>query len=184
MKKNKKNRNKEENTFSDTPPLSRRSFLKFGLGALATAAVLEFGIMGFIYLKSRSEETDMEGIVTVGHLDKFLPGSITEFEQDGFFVLCTEDCELLAISSRCPHLGCSVIWEEEKERFICPCHASSFDLYGNFENRPVPRSLDIYEIKIEDSKVLIDKSRVIMREKFEAKQLTPVHTISAEVSNE
>jgi cytochrome b6-f complex iron-sulfur subunit len=184
MKKSRRKQKVPEDNNQEAPQLSRRNFLKFGLGALASAAVIESGIMSFMYLKSRADETRVDGIITAGNLEKFIPGSITEFEKEGFFVLCTEECELLAISSRCPHLGCSVIWEPEDERFICPCHASSFDLYGNFESRPVPRPLDIYEITIEDSKVLVDKSRVIVREKFETKQLTPLQTSAAEVHDE
>lgn len=184
MKKSRRKPIKQENSSTEIPNLSRRNFLKFGLGALASAAVIESGIMSFLYLKSRADETKVDGVVTAGNLDKFLPGSITEFEKEGFFVLCTEDCELLAISSRCPHLGCSVIWQPDDKRFVCPCHASSFDLYGNYESRPVPRPLDIFEITIEDSKVLVNKSRVIVREKFDTKQLTPLQTSSAEVQNE
>jgi len=33
----------------------------------------------------------------------------------------------VAITSRCSHLGCSVLWVEASERFICPCHGSEFD---------------------------------------------------------
>ena len=171
MKKRRKFK-KNKRTNVDTPHLSRRNFLKLGLGTLAGVAALESGLMGFLFLKSRADETEVEGVVTCGRQESFIPGSITEFEQDGFYVLCTEDQELLAISARCPHLGCSVIWQPEEEQFICPCHASSFDQYGNFENRPVPRPLDIFEITIEDSKVLVNKSRVIMRDKFDAAQLT------------
>jgi cytochrome b6-f complex iron-sulfur subunit len=170
----------EDNTL-EIPRLSRRNFLKIGLGTLVGVAALESGLMGFMFLKSRSDETKGEGVVTCGRQESFKPGSITEFEQDGFYVLCTEDHELLAISSRCPHLGCSVNWQPEEKRFICPCHASSFDLYGDYESRPVPRPLDLFEITIEDSKVLVNKSRVIIRDKFEAAQLTVLET---EVGNE
>jgi cytochrome b6-f complex iron-sulfur subunit len=184
MKKSRKIQKEQGNTTSETPRLSRRNFLKMGLGTLATLAALESGVMGFMFLKSRADETEVEGIVTAGQLENFLPGSITAFEQSGFFVVCTEERELLAISSRCPHLGCSVNWQSEKNQFICPCHASSFDKFGNFESPPVPRPLDIYEITIEDSKVLVNKSRVIMREKFEITQLTKLQTSIAEVHNE
>lgn len=156
----------------EQPQLTRRNFLKAGLGTLATVAALEFGGIGMKYLKSRSEETEVGGIVTAGEIDRFPPGSVTEFEGAGFFLISTEDGDLLAVNSRCPHLGCSVSWQKEKNQFICPCHASSFDKYGNYESPPVPRPLDIYNVIIEDSTVLVDTSQVIKREKFEASQLT------------
>ena len=184
MKKRRRIQEAQEDNKGEIPRISRRNFLKLGLGTLAGVAALESGLMGFLFLKSRANETEVEGVVTCGRQESFVPGSITEFVEDGFYVLCTDDQELLAISARCPHLGCSVIWQPEEKRFICPCHASSFDLYGNFENRPVPRPLDIFEITIEDSKVLVNKSRVTMRDKFEATQLTTLEINDIEVGNE
>ena len=32
--------------------------------------------------------------------------------------------DFLALSSTCPHLGCSVHWEGHNNRFFCPCHNS------------------------------------------------------------
>lgn len=184
MKKNILSLTTQDQPLPEASNLSRRNFLKLGLGALVSAAALESGMMGFMFLKSRANETEVEGVVNAGSQESFLPGSITEFKQAGFFILCTEDQQLLAISSRCPHLGCSVIWQPEENRFICPCHASSFDKFGDFQSRPVPRPLDIFEITIEDSKVLVNKSRVIMREKFETAQLTAIQPNVVEVKNE
>lgn len=165
------------------PSLSRRNFLKAGLGTLATVAALEFGAIGIKYLKSRAEETQVGGLVTAGKLENFPPGSVTSFEQAGFYLVRTAEGDLLAVNARCPHLGCSVSWQPQKEQFICPCHASSFDQYGNYESPPVPRPLDIYAVVIEEDIVLVDTSQVIKREKFEASQLTSPRTV-AEVSHD
>jgi Rieske Fe-S protein len=35
-----------------------------------------------------------------------------------------------AYSSRCPHLGCKVHWEDASQQFICPCHGGAFDSNG------------------------------------------------------
>ncbi len=35
-----------------------------------------------------------------------------------------------AYSSTCPHLGCKVHWEADKNRFLCPCHNGVFDADG------------------------------------------------------
>lgn len=174
----------EETSSTEPTHLSRRNFLKYGLGTLAGVAVLESGIIGWMFIQSRAKENESVGIVKAGNLEDFQPGSITSFEKEGFYLLCTEDRELLAISSRCPHLGCSVSWQPETKRFICPCHASSFDQFGNFESPPVPRPLDIYEISFEDSNVLVNKTRIITREKFESTQLTTLETRKVEEINE
>ena len=35
-----------------------------------------------------------------------------------------------AFDTRCPHLGCNVHWEADKNRFLCPCHNGIFDAAG------------------------------------------------------
>ncbi|MCB9889767.1 MAG: Rieske (2Fe-2S) protein [Planctomycetes bacterium] len=36
----------------------------------------------------------------------------------------------IALSSTCPHLGCQVHWEPQKNRFFCPCHNGVFTPEG------------------------------------------------------
>lgn len=36
----------------------------------------------------------------------------------------------VALSNVCPHLGCHVHWEEQNNRFFCPCHNGVFDPLG------------------------------------------------------
>lgn len=45
------------------------------------------------------------------------------------------DC-FVALSSVCPHLGCSVHWEGHKDRFFCPCHNGTFDSTGRATGGP------------------------------------------------
>jgi len=81
------------------------------------------------------------------------------------------DGGFLAVYRRCTHLGCNVNWEAEQNRFFCPCHASSFDLHGEVKNPPAPRALDTFAIRIEDSRVLVDTSRLQNRDGFAPEQL-------------
>ena len=60
---------------------------------------------------------------------------------------------------------------EDKERFYCPCHASSFDKHGDFIDQPVPRALDVFTIAIEDDQLQIDTSHPIQRECFSMDEL-------------
>ncbi len=34
------------------------------------------------------------------------------------------------VYNKCPHMGCSLIFNEVNKTWDCPCHASSFDIYG------------------------------------------------------
>ena len=80
--------------------------------------------------------------------------------------------DFLAVHRRCPHLGCNVIWEPETHQFVCPCHASSFDNYGDYENTPVPRPFDAIELQIQDTSVYVNTARITVREGFDPSQMT------------
>jgi menaquinol-cytochrome c reductase iron-sulfur subunit len=51
-------------------------------------------------------------------------------------------------SSICPHLGCPVNFNAEKNEFLCPCHGGIFDASGNKVSGPPPRSLDPLEFEV------------------------------------
>jgi len=61
----------------------------------------------------------------------------------------------VAITSRCSHLGCSVLWVEASERFICPCHGSVFDAEGVRVSGPAPRPLDRFYTRLFDGQVQV-----------------------------
>lgn len=176
---------KTDNKNSEKNELSRRSFMKVVLGFLGTVAAIEIGGISLSYLKSRSDENQTGGLVLAGAIENFIPGSVTAFEKDGFYLVRDEQGDFLAVHRRCPHLGCNVIWEPEKNQFVCPCHASSFDSYGNFESTPVPRPLDTVEVQIEDTSVYVNTARISVREGFDPSQLTsPQGSKVKEVSGE
>lgn len=55
-----------------------------------------------------------------------------------------------ALNVLCPHAGCFVNLTQDRSRFVCPCHNSSFDLSGvvNDPSSPSPRSLDTLEVEV------------------------------------
>jgi cytochrome b6-f complex iron-sulfur subunit len=151
--------------------LTRRDFMTVLLTALGITAALEIGGASLLFLRSRSLEGKFGDVVTAGEVEKFPNNSVTEFEDANFFLVRADDGGFLAVYRRCPHLGCTVQWQSEEERFLCPCHASNFDQFGNFLSQPVPRALDRFEIQIKDNLVLVDTTRMIQREVFSAEQL-------------
>ena len=52
-----------------------------------------------------------------------------------------QDGSLVALSAVCPHLGCIVQWEKERQDFLCPCHAGYFTPDGEVISGPPPRAL-------------------------------------------
>jgi Rieske Fe-S protein len=58
--------------------------------------------------------------------------------------------KVLALSVVCPHAGCFVDYEEDKQEFLCPCHNSLFKKDGGLkdEQSPSPRPLDTLEVEV------------------------------------
>ncbi len=151
--------------------LSRRDFLKMGMGALSTLALLEVGGISLMFMQPRSLEGEFGGMVTAGTIDSFVNGSVTEFPNGRFFLIRAHDGGFLAVYRRCTHLGCTVNWEPDQNRFFCPCHASSFDLHGNVENPPAPRALDTFSVQFDNGQIIVDTSQVSPRDTFSPEQL-------------
>jgi menaquinol-cytochrome c reductase iron-sulfur subunit len=62
---------------------------------------------------------------------------------------------VIAISSRCVHVGCPVRWVAASESFICPCHGGVYDFVGRRIGGPPPRPLDRFYTLIRRGQVLI-----------------------------
>lgn len=155
----------------DRSQLSRRNFLKMGIGALSALALLEVGGASLLFMKPRSLEGEFGGLVKAGPVESFPFGSVVEFPDGRFFLVRSSEGGFLAVYRRCTHLGCSVNWEPDQNRFFCPCHASNFDLHGDVENPPAPRALDTFPVQIMDGQVIVDTGRTQSREAFAQEQL-------------
>jgi Rieske Fe-S protein len=94
------------------------------------------------------------------------------FRNGQFYLVRFDNGGFLAISLKCSHLGCSVIWDESQQTFRCPCHASAFDKQGLVINPPAPRPLDTYPVIIEGGMVKVDTSKPMRRKSFDPSQIT------------
>jgi Rieske Fe-S protein len=145
----------------------RRTFIK--TAALAGAACLMSGVPLVAYLIAPALEKGAGRWVDLGPLGQLKQGDVGmltyEFmvkdgwlvmPQRGFVWATLEDGNQLQVfSSTCTHLGCNVIWREEDNAFICPCHTGRFDRNGNNVSGPPTRPLDRLEHKLEDGKLLV-----------------------------
>ncbi len=151
--------------------LTRRNFLKMGIGALGAVALLEITGVSLLYMQPRSSEGAFGGVVEAGTVDSFPLGSVTEFPDGRFYLIRAENDGFLAVYHRCTHLGCTVNWQANENRFFCPCHASEFDIHGDVQNPPAPRPLDTFAVTIEEGIVYVDTSGPQKRDEFAAEQL-------------
>ncbi|MCX6616572.1 MAG: ubiquinol-cytochrome c reductase iron-sulfur subunit [Acidobacteria bacterium] len=152
---------------------SRRALLLgwiYGLGALMGLA---FAVPAAIYLcfPPRSRKTpDWVQAGDLTQLDLGQPQQLTfrRTGTDGWKIAAekatawcvkTSDRDVIAFSPWCTHLGCAYHWDEQKKQFLCPCHGSVFGIDGKVLAGPAPRSLDRYEVKLENNAVWLGPVR-------------------------
>jgi len=153
---------------------SRRSFMTklwLLIGGVALAEVVTIAV-DFLRPHPRGDRTKDAGIFTAGPMDGFQIGTVTAFPAGKFYLARLDDGGFLALSRFCTHLGCTVPWNPEDKRFVCPCHASAFAITGDVSSPPAPRALDYYPVRIENGIVKVDLSKPLRRRSFETEQVT------------
>lgn len=158
----------EETANTEDKP-TRRSFLNklwIMLGFIALAEFIAVAVAFLRPVKSRPSEDVGASIIVGGPVDKFARHSVTAFVRGRFYLVRLEDGGFLALSSKCTHLGCSLPWVEKENRFVCPCHASAFDMTGTVISAPAFRALDIFRVFIENNVVKVDTAVRTKRSAF------------------
>jgi cytochrome b6-f complex iron-sulfur subunit len=142
-----------KNAHADEPKLGRRKLLlKFSwaglslIAATASAAVIRFFWPRVSNRPARS--------VQVGLPDDFQPGQVVYHRGQKFFVI-RDETGFFALSARCTHLGCMVVWNRDHRVFLCPCHGGKYDAEGHNVEGPPPRPLDALGIRLDDDGFLV-----------------------------
>jgi Rieske Fe-S protein len=134
------------------PDLSRRDFIKLiRNGFLWLCAALGLGgLFRFLdYEANPAPKTDFD----LGSATNYPPGSRTLLANVPAMLMHTEH-GFSAISLTCTHLGCTV--EQNTGGFICPCHGSHFDDYGNLLHGPAAKSLVSLKVEVlEDDRLIL-----------------------------
>ncbi len=146
----------------------RRSFLGMllGIGAVSVGALLSVPLVRFALhpVLARTTETawsDLGAIDELSSITSPVKRVITIEQRDGWrktiskksvYVTRGADGQLRALSSVCPHLGCSIPWDEKKGQFVCPCHVGAFAADGALISGPPPRAMDEFETTVEDGR--------------------------------
>ena len=156
------------------PSEPRRNFLLLLWVGLGLAALVEMIWLVVAFLRpggrrrtAKASHTNIEA----GPVAAFAPGSVTAFPRGRFYLVRLEDGGFLALSRRCPHLGCTLPWIEAENRFVCPCHASAFDIRGDLLRSPAPRAMAVHPVHIENEIVSVDAGQVRERDRFETTQV-------------
>ena len=173
-KKELEEKNKSTTKQSSLPPESRRTFLKKVWTGLGVLAGFEFTavIFGFLFSGKGNKNVYIpKQMIEAGPVNSFQPNTVTVFRGGRFYLTRLEDGGFIANSLRCTHLGCSIEWDKEKKRFICPCHSSAFEMNGNVQNPPAPKALDYYPVIIENGMIKVDVGTRLQRERYSKDQI-------------
>jgi Rieske Fe-S protein len=69
-------------------------------------------------------------------------GDIVSVEGEKVAGYRDEDGNLVAVSTRCTHLGCQVNWNAAERSWDCPCHGSRFGPGGDVLHGPAVHGLE------------------------------------------
>ncbi len=148
----------------------RRQFLKYwiggGLGAIA---------WGFLRpLASHSKEANLESpardrsnkpLFAKQLLSTSTPGLPILVqglpEKKTAYLVITQGPKLAAYAIRpvCTHQGCTVDWNAERQRFVCPCHGAQFDNQGRVLKGPAKKALALVTVVVKQDQVrLVDRA--------------------------
>jgi cytochrome b6-f complex iron-sulfur subunit len=136
----------------------RRSFLARIAALFGGLALLEAGWIATSFFGARrkaSAAPDKSVELIAGPIERFEPGSVTAFGEGHFYLARLEDGGFLALHRKCTHLGCTVPWSANEQRFSCPCHGSAFDIRGDVLSAPATRALDRFAVKIDNGVVKV-----------------------------
>ena len=79
-----------------------------------------------------------------------------EPETDPAIYFRLADGKPVALSARCTHAGCTVLWRAEQDAFVCPCHGGRFDSSGKNVSGPPPRPLDNLQATSQDGAIYVE----------------------------
>jgi cytochrome b6-f complex iron-sulfur subunit len=165
---------KQEKDKDANSAVSRRSFLSkagLGLGIVAVAECVWVVVSFLRPRKARVEGNDLRAVIEAGPAESFEPGTVTAFPRGDFYLARLDDGGFLALSCKCTHLGCAVPWVQVEDSFICPCHASTFDITGAVLSGPASRALDACRVFVENNIVKVDTRKLIRRTGFRENQV-------------
>lgn len=140
--------------------ITRRSFLETGWRIGAALLAVAAGWTSWELLRPL-KSAEATGPLNLGDLGKYQPNTATYVMAGRLYVVNTGK-NILALSQKCPHLGCRVPFNDKTGRFECPCHGSVFTLDGTRVQGPTPRGMDQYQLSVDKSgELVVDLSKKI-----------------------
>jgi menaquinol-cytochrome c reductase iron-sulfur subunit len=155
----------------DVIVITRRSFFgglmsigSAGMGAILAIPVLRYVLYPLYAKVAGTEWSDVGDASEFANSKNPVRKTITFAQRDGWREVVTAQSvyvshnasgELEVLSAICPHLGCSVSWQANHDKFVCPCHGGEFKADGQHIFGPPPRSMDSLPTQLKDGKLQV-----------------------------
>lgn len=142
--------------------MTRREFLTYAWGAAVGLLAVETGLVSYFFMYPRFKAGEFGGKFFLTEAE--VPPSDAApvgYTAGKFWLVSTEEGSPKAIYMVCTHLGCLYKWEPSNFRFECPCHGSKFSRDGFYIEGPAPRSLDHFELTVENGQVVVDTGKKV-----------------------
>jgi menaquinol-cytochrome c reductase iron-sulfur subunit len=138
------------------------------LGAGA-AGLVTVPVLGTVLTPLLRKKEGDGGLIEAGKIDDLQEGVPRRVElistvRDGWttstgvvgaaWLLKRKDGQVTALSSVCPHSGCSIKLET-KDTYSCPCHDSAFSFDGAPLTGPSPRAMDPLTFEVHEGKIRV-----------------------------
>ncbi len=136
----------------------RRDFLSAAAWATFWAVV-----GGFLYILGKflvpQKEPFARSTFIAGSPSDYAVGEVSErWLNDHQTWIVNDGTRIYAVWARCTHMNCTKRWDRNASVFQCPCHRSRFDIGGNKQGGPAPRSLDRFQLTLNrQGEILVDK---------------------------
>lgn len=153
----------------------RRSFVRnAALGATGAVGLTTAAGFGMLLWPNKTGAFGSELTVNAGDVP---PVDGTPFRniQGRFFLVHNQD-GLMALYTKCPHLGCTVPWvgpPDSAQAFQCPCHGSMYNYNGILTGGPAPRPMDYMRLTVDGGTVTVDTGEIVERAEYDPSQAVP-----------
>jgi cytochrome b6-f complex iron-sulfur subunit len=138
--------------------MKRRDFINWvGLGLIASSLPVAIAACASqTNAPTSSASGDWQTVGTSAELDQ--AGQLLAKNSPVGTVLVvgtSKTANLIAVDPTCTHKGCTVAWQAQAKKFVCPCHDAEYAVDGKVQKGPAEKPLKTYAAKIEGNSVVV-----------------------------
>ena len=135
--------------------VTRREFARYLVLGAGTMAASNVGLA--LWTQLRSINAGEPRAIT--ELDAVEVGGTFLFryprDDDPAILVRLTDTEVVAFSQKCTHLGCVVYYQQDEQRWHCPCHQGNFEARtGAVISGPPTRPLGRIDLEVRDDRMI------------------------------